>query len=68
MKYAPPNKVGEKPYVVEFMDWGREYSRLVFAKDATDARWKVMGRPSVGRYHRKTRRARPDDVAAEATT
>jgi hypothetical protein len=37
-KYEPPRDDGKKGYVVTIWDWGKTYTRTVYAKDAADAR------------------------------
>ena len=61
-KYAPPDANNAKPYVVHVWEWGQEFERLTFAADPQEARWLVLGRPGVGQYVQKVRRATPGDV------
>jgi hypothetical protein len=63
-KYAPANEAGEKPYIVETMNWGKDDHRLVYAETPSDARWKAVGRGHTGLYVRRTRRATVEDMQA----
>lgn len=63
MKYAPANERGDKPYVVELNDWGRTRTKVVYAKNPTEARREAKGRGHVGLYVVSTRRATPEDLA-----
>lgn len=61
-KYAPAREDGLKPYVVTVWDFGHERDALVWANDASGARWQALGRRSPTRYAKHTRRATPEDL------
>lgn len=62
-KYAPVREDGAKPYVVQIVDWGRERSAIVYADSPSEARWRAVGRRTVGVYVTKVRRATHEDIS-----
>jgi hypothetical protein len=62
MKYAPADKKGRKPYVVEFTEWGRPKRRVVYAESLAEAKYQASGRVKYS-YVTAARRATPEDVA-----
>jgi len=60
VKYLPTNEAGEKPYTVVFSGWGQVRTYLVYAKDAAQARYRVLGRGGPGQYVKSVRRARAE--------
>lgn len=67
MKYAPANANGEKPYVVEVVEWGRVRSKVVWATTPARARYKAVGRRSPGVYARSVRRALTTETPSPET-
>lgn len=59
-KYAPAVD-GKKPYVVTGSSWGKLREMVVFAADASDAKYKA-GYRGTGEYVRSVRRATPEDI------
>lgn len=60
-KYAPANADGEKPYVVETWNFGATQSKVVYAKDAVTAKYRVIGRQRFV-HAQRVRRALADEV------
>lgn len=64
-KYAPAREDGAKPYVVTVWDMGREYTTVVHADSAPQAKSVAVGRRGPGRYAKPARRATPTDMEEE---
>jgi hypothetical protein len=60
--YAPADEKGDKPFVVERSGWGKKSSRLVYAANVSQAKFKAFGRMGTGEYITGCRRATPEDV------
>ena len=61
-KYAPAREDGDKPYVVTIWDMGHEYTVVVYAENAAQAKVVAVGRRGPGRHAKSARRATPIDV------
>lgn len=64
-KYAPANEDGLKPYVVERKGWGKTDTRVVYAANTPEAKYKAFGRMGTGEYITGCRRATPEDVGTK---
>lgn len=61
-KYAPVREDGGKPYVVTIWDMGHEYTVVVYAENAAQAKAVAVGRRGPGRHAKSARRATPADM------
>jgi hypothetical protein len=61
--FAPINDAGDKPYVVEGMNWGKKTIRLVYADNTANAR-QLAGLRGTGQYVTRVRRATIQDLEA----